>query len=131
MREVFQRESRILVASLALGLGATACGGKEAAPEAAYPKAKAQNAVFLEHKSATIEYFGNNRRRATITPANLVFEEFCQGLDMHILRLDHETLNPISEAVVEGARQCRDSKITPEDFGERLTPANQDLDFPH
>lgn len=126
MREIFQKESRIIAVSLALGLGAAACPSK---PEAADPKSqkiKAQPALFLEHRSATIDY-SKNKRQVRITPNNLVFEEFCLGHNMYLRRLDSESLEPVSEMVIDNARECRDGRITPEDFGEKLNPENEDF----
>ena len=131
MKEFFRRESRLVAVSLIFGLGGVACGSKSEVNESAKPKTTANNAVFLEDKAAEIEYLGNNYRQATIAPYGLVFEEFCQGSDMHLLRLNIKTLKPAGEMVVEDVRECQDGRITPEDFGERLTPANQELDLPY
>lgn len=130
MREVFRTESKVVAATLLVALGAVACGGKSEANKSVIPKLEAKNEIFLEHKSAEIEYF-YNLRRATITPGDLVFEEVCQNHDMILRQLDSETRRPIGGFIVKNARECQDGKISPKDFGELLKPADQDFNTTH
>lgn len=121
MRESLRKESRVIALAFAIGLGGTACGGKSPASESENSIVGVKSAVVTEPKSATIKYFGDNRRQVIITPQNLIFEETCHDRDMYILWIDGATKEQAGPVIVEDARECKDNRITPKDFKEELT----------